>query len=79
MAETEKLKFKVGLSGTHPDKQPAFGIYINGDEKVHGDLTASVNSTEYFEFEVDLTEGKHTLHLMYAVICQRINPRHRRL
>jgi hypothetical protein len=64
MAETEKLKFKVGLSGINPDKQPAFRICINCDEKVYGDLTASVNSTEYFEFEVDLTEGKHTLDIM---------------
>ena len=64
MAETEKLKFKVGLSGTHPDKQPAFGICVNGEQKAYGNLTASVNNTEYFEFEVDLTEGKHTLDIM---------------
>ena len=57
MAEIEKLKFKVGLSGSHPDKQPTFRICINGDEKVHGDLSASVNDTEYFEFEDDLAEG----------------------
>jgi len=64
MAEIEKLKFKVGLSGSHPDKQPTFRICINGDEKVHGDLSASVNDTEYFEFEADLAEGKNTLDIM---------------
>ena len=64
MAEIEKLKFKVGLSGSHPDKQPAFRICINGNEKVYGDLSASVNDTEYFEFEADLAEGKNTLDIM---------------
>ena len=64
MAETEKLSFRVGLSGTHPDKQPAFRICINGDEKVYGNLTESVNNVEYFDFETELTEGKHTLDIM---------------
>ena len=67
MVETEKLKFKIGLSGTHPDKQPQYRICVNDDEKVHGDLTASVNETEYVEFEADVTEGKHTLCLLMLI------------
>lgn len=64
MVETEKLKFKVGLSGTSPDKQPKFRICIDGDEKAFGDLVKSVNETEYFEFEAEIPEGKHTLDIM---------------
>jgi hypothetical protein len=63
MVETEKLAFQVGLSGSHLDKQPAFRICINGDEKVYGNLEA-VDNTEYFKFEAELAEGKNTLDIM---------------
>jgi len=63
MAETEKLKFKVGSSGTSPDKQPQYRIGINGKGKVFGVLSAGVNETEYVEFESSLTEGPQSLEI----------------
>lgn len=61
--ETEKLKFKIGLSGSHPDKQPEFRIRLNENEYVHTSLTKGPNEVEYFEFESELIEGDQTLHI----------------
>ena len=59
--ETEKLKFKIGLSGTHPDKQPQFVLSLDGIVQLHTELTKQPNETEYFEFEFEVEEGDHTL------------------
>ena len=65
MAETEKLKFKVGLSGTHPAKQPQYRISIGGKGKVFGVLSSAVNETEYVEFDVTLQEKPQTLEIEF--------------
>jgi hypothetical protein len=57
--ETEKLKFKIGLSGTHPEKQPHFRLSVDGIEQVIASISTKVDEIEYFEFEVNLDEGDH--------------------
>lgn len=59
--DKETLHFKVGLSGTTATKQPEFKINVNGNNFYHGSLTQAPNTTEYFEFDVELEEGKHDL------------------
>lgn len=63
MADVEKLKFKIGLSGSSSKKKPEFSIGIDGKEFVHSTLTVGPNVTEYFEFECDLEEAEHTLEI----------------
>lgn len=62
--ETEKLKFKIGLSGT-TDKAPQYRISIDGVEQVFGNLTTSPNETEYIEFEAELEEGDRNLEIEF--------------
>jgi hypothetical protein len=64
--ETEKLKFKIGLSGTSPDKQPHFLIDIDGKNQIKAALTKAPNETEYFEFEIELDEGNHCLDIRFT-------------
>ena len=58
MPEIEKLKFKIGISGTYWDKQPQWCFLIDQEIVVGGIASAE---TEYVEFECNLVEGKHTL------------------
>jgi len=63
--ETENLKFRIGLSGTSPSKQPEFKLLINGSEKLHTTLTKDPGVTEYFEFDEELSEGDQTLTIQF--------------
>jgi hypothetical protein len=55
---TEKLKFKIGLSGTYWDKQPQWCLLVDGAVVASG---VASDSIEYVEFEQALAEGKHVL------------------
>lgn len=59
----ETLHFKVGLSGTSDKKQPGFSIAVDGNILHQGVLTQAPNVTEYFEFDVSLTEEPHELQI----------------
>ena len=59
--DKETLHFKVGLSGTSEQKQPKFLIAVDGNIVQEGSLTQAPNVTEYFEFDVSLTEEPHEL------------------
>jgi hypothetical protein len=59
--ENEKLKFRVGVSGTYWDKKPKYSIAINGIEYASGEITAPSGVTEYIEFGVELEEVAHRL------------------
>jgi hypothetical protein len=59
--EKENLHFKIGLSGTSPSKSPEFKIYINDKEYVNSKLSVQCNETEFFEFDVEITEGPNNL------------------
>jgi hypothetical protein len=59
---TDKLKFKIGLSGTYSgDKTPEYKIAVNGHEYVHGTIKTASGVTEFFEFEADLPDGDCSL------------------
>lgn len=60
-ANTEHLKFKVGVSGTYWDRQPEFTICVNGNEYVSG---LAHTETQYYEFEAVLAEDQpHALQI----------------
>ena len=61
---TDKLKFKVGISGTYSgEKTPEFKIAVNGQEFVHGSIKSPNGVTEVFEFEAELPEGSNSLEI----------------
>ena len=61
MSDSEKLHFKINLSGTYWDKKPVYSILIN-DDIIKTD-TISADSDEVFgiEFDQEATEGPVTL------------------
>ena len=59
----ENLKFKIGISGTFWDKRPEFSISVNDTVYSAGVISADSGITEYFEFSVDLGEGKNSLNI----------------
>jgi hypothetical protein len=61
--EKENLHFRVGLSGTG-DKLPEFKISVGGTEYVHRTLSAN-DAVEYFEFDAEITEGAHSLDILF--------------
>jgi hypothetical protein len=61
MSDSETLHFKIGLSGSSQVKHPKFKILINDTEFVNSELKGGVNETEYFEFDVPMTEGENSL------------------
>jgi hypothetical protein len=60
---TELLKFKIGISGTFWDKRPEFSISVNDTVYSAGVISADSGTTEYFEFSVNLGEGKNSLNI----------------
>lgn len=65
MSDKETLKFKIGLSGTSDRKRPEFQILINGIKQVHDTLKSDANVTEYFEFDVEISEGANILEIEF--------------
>jgi hypothetical protein len=61
--DKETLHFKVGLSGTSEKKQPRFSIAVDGNVVQEDILSQAPNVTEYFEFDVSLTEEPHELQI----------------
>lgn len=58
MDNNEKLKFKVGLSGTYWDRLPEFSIWVDDQQLVKG---VAGSETQYYEFDVSLEEKPHKL------------------
>ena len=63
MQEIEKIKFRIGISGTYWDKRPQYSIAISGKEYAAGVIAAASGETEYHEFFVDLVDGDHRLEI----------------
>jgi len=61
MLEKETLHFKIGVSGTHWDKQPQWVIRINGDDVAAGQ---SGNEIDYVEFDHQLLSGPNLLEIL---------------
>jgi hypothetical protein len=55
---TEKLNFKIGLSGTYWDKKPHYIISVNGKEYASGYITLPSGETEYIRFECEVDEDR---------------------
>lgn len=60
-ADTEKLHFKIGVSGTYWAKKPKYSILVNDDSIVTQEIQGAENEIEYFEFDREVTEGPVTL------------------
>lgn len=59
---TEKIHFKVGLSGTYWDKKPHYTISVDDTECVNAFITKQSDEIEYIEFDCEVEEEKsHTL------------------
>jgi hypothetical protein len=59
---TEKLQFKIGLSGTYHDKKPAYTVSIDDTEYAAGTVAVDSDAIFYVEFAASLAEDQqHTL------------------
>ena len=63
MEVKEKLHFKIGLSGSSKQKQPAFTISIDEVEYHRSMLTQDPAVVEYFEFTADMLDGEHSINV----------------
>lgn len=57
MSTTEKLKIKIGLSGTYWDRRPIYNILFNDQLLFTKEITAESNIVEYVEFDAEAAEG----------------------
>jgi hypothetical protein len=61
---TEKVHFKIGLSGTYWDKKPHYTISIDDKEYVNAHITKDSGTTEYVEFDCEVEEeAEHVLRI----------------
>ena len=61
---TEKIHFKIGLSGTYWDKKPHYTISIDDKEYVNAHITKETDATEYVEFDCEVEEeAEHVLRI----------------
>ena len=62
---TEKLEFRISLSGTYWDKKPEYAILLDGSEMSHGTIVVDSGTIFDIEFSADLTEdAEHTLSIV---------------
>lgn len=59
--DTEKLHFKISLSGTYWSKQPVYTILVNDDVIKTDTITTASDEVFVVEFDKELTEGPATL------------------
>ena len=64
MSSTEKLHFKVGLSGTYWKKVPVYSVLVN-DLTIFtkNKITNPTDQVEYIEFDAEIADGPATLHI----------------
>jgi hypothetical protein len=54
----EKLKFKIGLSGTFHNKKPAFTVSLNGQQHAQDTVRTESDEIFYVEFETELADAE---------------------
>lgn len=64
---TEKLKFKIGISGLYWDKKPQYSIRINDIEVVNSFIKSSSHVVDYVEFEFDVVEDQEFILDIYLL------------
>lgn len=52
----ERLKFKIGLSGTYWGKKPQYSIWVNGNNYASGTTLTPSDHIFYVEFQADCIE-----------------------
>lgn len=61
---TEKIHFKIGLTGTYWDKKPHYTISVDDKEYVNAYITKESDTTEYVEFDCEVEEeAEHVLRI----------------
>ena len=61
---TEKLHFKIGISGTYWDKRPQYSILINDREVVaKTEISQESDVVDYVEFTAEIAEGQNQLQI----------------
>jgi hypothetical protein len=58
---TEKIHFKIELSGTYWDKKPHFTISVNDTEYVNAFITKESDEREFIEFDCEVDEDANHL------------------
>ncbi len=62
-ADVEKLKFKIGLSGTYWDKVPEYSIAISGNQYARGLVSTGPGEIQYIEFDAEIHDGVQRLEI----------------
>lgn len=63
---TEKIHFKVELSGTYWDKKPHYVISVNDTEYVNAFITKESDEREFIEFDCEVEEDQsHVLKIRF--------------
>jgi len=61
MADSEKLHFKINLSGTYWEKRPVYSILVNDNVIETREIEAASGEVFCTEFDTEITEGPATL------------------
>ena len=63
---TEKIHFKIKLSGTYWDKRPHYVILVDDQECVNAHISKESDAVEYVEFDCKVEEdAKHVLRIRF--------------
>jgi len=63
---TERIHFKIELSGTYWDKRPHYTISVNDTEYVNAFITKDSDQHEYIEFDSEVEEDQtHVLKIRF--------------
>jgi hypothetical protein len=63
---TEKIHFKIKLSGTYWDKRPHYVVLIDDQEWVNAYITKESDAVEYIEFDCKVEEDtEHVLRIQF--------------
>lgn len=61
---TEKIHFKIKLSGTYWDKKPHYTVSIDNKEYINATVSKASGSSEYVEFDCEVEEdAEHVLRI----------------
>lgn len=63
---TEKIHFRIALSGTYWDKRPHFVISVDDQEYVNGSITKDPETDQFVEFDCEVEEEQtHVLKIRF--------------
>lgn len=62
-ADVEKLKFKIGISGTYWGKAPEYSVAISGNQYARGLISVPAGEIQYIEFDAEIADGVQRLEI----------------